>query len=159
VKTNPKAFWKYANSRLKTRMRIDNIDREDGTRATTNREKAEEFNKFISSVFTDEDLEEIRSPETTFTGTPLEDVHITPDIIRQKLKKLKMCISPGPDGWYPRVLVELADQLCQPLSILFRSRSTQVFLPTYGNWGTSSQSIRRAVAGKRATTQCPSPRL
>ena len=62
VKTNPKAFWKYANSRLKTRTRIDNLDREDGTRATTNKEKVEEFNKFFSSVFTDEDLEEIPSP-------------------------------------------------------------------------------------------------
>ena len=51
MKTNPKAFWKYANSKLKTRTRIDDLDREDGTKATTNREKAEEFNKFFSSVF------------------------------------------------------------------------------------------------------------
>jgi hypothetical protein len=41
VKTNPKAFWKYASSRLKTRTRIDDLESDDGTRATTNREKAE----------------------------------------------------------------------------------------------------------------------
>jgi hypothetical protein len=44
VKTNPKAFWRYASSRLKTRTRIDDLERDDGSRATTNREKAEEFN-------------------------------------------------------------------------------------------------------------------
>jgi hypothetical protein len=81
VKTNPKAFWKYANSRLKSRTRIDDLNREDGTQATTNKEKAEEFNKFLSSVFTDEDLEDIPSPEATFNGTPLDDVQINPDII------------------------------------------------------------------------------
>jgi hypothetical protein len=96
VKTNPKAFWKYASSRLKTRMRIDDIEREDGTRATTNREKVEEFHKFFSSVFTDEDLEEIPSLEPTFGGSPLEDVQINPDIILKKLKKMTNYASPYP---------------------------------------------------------------
>ena len=37
-------------------------------------------------MFTDEDLDEIPSPETTFDGSPLEDVQINPDIIKT-LKK------------------------------------------------------------------------
>ena len=120
VKGNPKAFWKYAQSRLKTKTRIDDLEREDGSRATTGVEKAEEFNTFFSSVFTQEDVEEIPTLDYEFPGSPLEDIQISPDLIMKKLKKLNCCKSPGPDGWHPRVLVELAQQLCKPLSILFR---------------------------------------
>ena len=51
-KTNPKAFWRYVNSRLKTKTKVDTLHMEDGSLTTNNRQKADTFNKFFSSVFT-----------------------------------------------------------------------------------------------------------
>ena len=55
VKANPKSFWKYARSRLKTNPIIPAFTKSDGLKATTPEEKAEVLNDFYSSVFTVED--------------------------------------------------------------------------------------------------------
>ncbi|XP_066292857.1 uncharacterized protein [Branchiostoma lanceolatum] len=40
IKQNPKSFWKYVNSRLKTRTTIGDLKRTDGTMTSSNKEKA-----------------------------------------------------------------------------------------------------------------------
>ncbi len=47
---NPKAVFSYANSRMKTRSGIADIQTEEGT-AVTYLEKSEALNDFFSSVF------------------------------------------------------------------------------------------------------------
>ena len=44
---NPKAFYKYVNSRRKVSTGISNLKRDDGTIAESDIEKAEELNSFF----------------------------------------------------------------------------------------------------------------
>ncbi len=132
MKKNPKAFWSYTNSRLKTRTKIDELVHEDGTRAHTSKEGVEVLNHFFSSVFTKEDLTNIPNLDLRYHGPHLEDIVITPDIILKKLQKLKACKSPGPDGFHPRVLKETAEQLSRPLTILIKKSFDSGHQP--GDW-------------------------
>ena len=43
----------------------------------------------------------------------------TPEMIRSKLSNLDANKSPGHDKWHPHFLKELADEISEPLSILF----------------------------------------
>lgn len=52
VKSNCKSFWKYVNSKLKTRQGIGNLLKSDGSLTINDTEKAEVLNNFFSSVFT-----------------------------------------------------------------------------------------------------------
>ncbi|KAK4289620.1 hypothetical protein Pmani_037425 [Petrolisthes manimaculis] len=60
MKKNPRAFYKYANRKSNAKKPVSNLKRDDGTTTQTNKETAEELNKYFSSVFTEEtDREEI----------------------------------------------------------------------------------------------------
>ena len=93
VKTNPRAFYKYANSKLKTRTSVADLEIKQG-RATTNRMKADELNRFFSSVFTKEDKDTVpqinRSEKVT---NPMPDLLITEEMVKMKLKNLNPCKS------------------------------------------------------------------
>ena len=129
VKKNPKAFWRYVNSKLKSRTTIGHLTRPDGTETKTDEETAEALNQFFSSVFTEEDLKNIPTLNQKYHGNPLERVQITTELITAKLKKLNPTKSPGPDNFHPRVLMETAEEISIPLSILFRKSLDATSLP------------------------------
>ncbi len=58
IKTNPKAFWKYSKSRLKTRSTINGLIDSDGNINTVHSDtsKVQIFNNYFTSVFTNEDV-------------------------------------------------------------------------------------------------------
>ena len=66
--TNPKGFWRYVNSRLKTHSTIDDILCPDGHSVHNDTKKVILFNQFFSSVFTKEDLSHI--PELNIDPVP-----------------------------------------------------------------------------------------
>ena len=47
---NPKSFWHYVNSHMKTRSGIDSIRRPNGSTATSDQEKVELLNSYFASV-------------------------------------------------------------------------------------------------------------
>ena len=51
VKTHPKSFWKYSNDKLKTRDKVNDLLKEDGSLTKNDNEKAEVLNSFFKSVF------------------------------------------------------------------------------------------------------------
>ena len=53
--TNVKQFWKYVNSRLKTRPSINSLRREDNSLVDSDQDKCHMFNGFFTGVFTEED--------------------------------------------------------------------------------------------------------
>ena len=120
-KENVKSFWKYVQSKRKVNSGISPLIKEDGSVASTDYDKASTLNNFFSSVFTKENLDEI--PSTTEAsrshGITLSDICITPEAVKDKLKKLNPNKAHGPDGIPSRVLKELSEQLALPLSILF----------------------------------------
>ena len=118
VKNSPKTFWSYVKSKTKVRSKIPNISKADGTEATTALAKAGTLNKFFSSTFTAEILED--SPvnhDMPFLGEYLNSFTITPEMVRDKLHGLNPEKSPGPDGWHPVLLKNTSDLIRFPLSV------------------------------------------
>ena len=85
-------------------------------------------------MFTKENL--INIPETTQYTVPqlLEEVDITEEDIRKRLKSLNPSKSPGPDGVHPRILKVLADTIARPISDIFRTSLQEGKLPETGKW-------------------------
>ena len=73
---------------MKTRSGIDSIQRPDGSIATSDQEKAELFNSYFASVFTDENLANFPSLESEVSAPKLEDITITASIVLDELNKL-----------------------------------------------------------------------
>ena len=108
AKANPKAFFKYAQSKLKTRVSVSDLKKPDGSLTSNSFEKAETLNSFFSNVFTQEDAGNLPVFDNREYQTPLDNVNITVEEVRKKLSSLKVAKSPGPDGIHPRVLRELS---------------------------------------------------
>ena len=53
------------------------------------------------------------------TSNTISNVKISLQDMKNKLKSLNACKSPGPDGLHPRVLKELSNSIAGPLKILF----------------------------------------
>ena len=132
MKNNPKLFWKYVNSKLKTRQPLSDLTKPDGKLTTTDEEKAEVLNNFFSSVFTKEDTQNIPEPEMKNNISRLNDIHITETDLTKYIQRLKPNKSPGPDGIHPRILKELATAIAKPLCMLFQTSLNEGSLP--GDW-------------------------
>ena len=119
VKHKPKLFWKYINSRLKTKVKIPTLNLNDGSKATSIIEKVETLNKYFCSVFSIENTAHIPPPMYKFHGEQLITVNISPDIVKKKLLNLSNNKSPGIDTLHPFFLKNLANTLSVPLSIIY----------------------------------------
>ena len=100
---NPNAFYKNAQSKLKTRTGIAHLTREDGSLTTTDMEKANVLNNFSSSVFTRKDANNMPDTFTSRTYSELMGIQFTPGDIAKKLSKMNPNKSPGPDGAAPSI--------------------------------------------------------
>ena len=132
IAKNPKSFWLYVNTSLKTRPDIDAIKCIDGSLASSDQEKADLLNSYFSSVFTREDLSNIPNFEVN-EDIPLPDnISISPSMVWREINKLKSEKSAGPDGWLIQVLKQCLQQISLPLSILFNKSFQSGHLPR--NW-------------------------
>ncbi|KAK3758186.1 hypothetical protein RRG08_027818 [Elysia crispata] len=96
------------------------LKRDDGTIASTDKEKAQVLNDFFQSVFTEEpDGELPKAPQFTF-NSPLTNIDFKTEDIRKLLTKLKSGKAAGPDDIPTILLTETAEALALPISIIFR---------------------------------------
>ena len=104
---------------------------EDGALSKTDKEKADILNSFFSSVFTCEDLTNIQTihDRDINQGSELCDIDITETDVMKLLEKLNTAKSPGPDGIHNKVLFELRNTLCLPLTRFFNLSLKQGSVP------------------------------
>ena len=121
VKTNPKAFFKHASSKLNYSGTISDL--KDGNKIISeNCQKAKTFNMFFTSVFTKEanTLPQFHTP----SENTIDSIFFTLHKIRSKLKELKNFKSAEVNGLHPRILKELSEEISTTLSIIFTSGIT-----------------------------------
>ena len=115
--TTPITLITHANPKDSSSNLIDN-----------SKEKANILNQYFASVFTNEpDGEFVRLEEKQIVQQSPLDFSI--DEVRKLLQNLKTGKSPGPDGLHPRFVNELADDLCLPLYLIFKSSINGAKIP------------------------------
>jgi len=87
-------------------------------------DKANAFKDFL------EDCSPLPKFSINIDALVLDDVPISPKVVHAKLNKLNPNKAAGPDNWPPKVLKEMVDQLCTPLTILFSKCLNSSTLPT-----------------------------
>jgi hypothetical protein len=80
AKTNPKAFFNYTNSKLKTTSSVPDLDVRKGVKTKGEKQKANLLNDFFSSVFTREDLENIPDFDVRELTEDMEILDVTEEI-------------------------------------------------------------------------------
>jgi len=130
IKQNPKAFWRYVNSKTKTKKTICDLEVTPGGKLSeSDTEKAEALNAFFSSVFTHEDLKNIPTLEPRNYKEKLTSLNFTIDDVMTILAKMKIAKSPGPDGVHPRILKECSEAISEALYIIFRKSMDTATIP------------------------------
>ena len=131
AKSNPKAFWTHTRRCLKTKCGIapllDDPKNKDSMKFDDT-EKASILLKQFSSVFTKEGDEEVPTIATRTTETTPK-LQATVEKVLKELLRLNQHKSCGPDELHPRLLIELADLIALPVTILFNLTLKKGALP------------------------------
>ena len=129
-KTNPKIFWAYTRSKLKTKSCVAPLltnPKDKNTLEFDDEKKANILQNQFLSVFTRED-DEIIPTLTDRTDITIPDLVITEHMVLEELKCLDVNKSCGPDEVHPNLLMELADYVVSPLTKIF-NQSLEETLP------------------------------
>ena len=129
ARSNPKSFWSFIKTKTQTRSGIADLKKDDGTRATTDEEKADTLNDFFRSVFTKEEEGDLPEPPHYSYSSQIDDFDITEAEVKKLLLGLKAGKAPGPDCIPPLLLTENAEALALPLAILFRKSLREGRIP------------------------------
>ena len=157
IKNNNKLFWRYVNSQRKSKANIPDLERPDGSMATSDEEKAEILNNQFASVFTQEDLINIPDFDPHPFSSTLSTVLIQPQTVKKKLSKLRTDKSCGLDGVHPLLLNKLSDIMSIPLAKIYNTSLTTGKVPQAWKEGVvtaiyKNKGRRSCAANYRAIT-------
>ena len=130
-KRNPKPFWKYVRSKLRTKSGISPLLRDKKNPQSLmfdDKEKAEILQDQFCSVFTQEQDGELPTMDRR-TEKTIADLVITEDKVRKEIFLLNTMKSCGPDDISPLLLIKLADYVAEPLTKIMRATVESGVLP------------------------------
>ena len=116
---NRRAFFKYVNSKLTVRPEITAIKGDDGQLKENDADICEAIAKYFNTVYLPQSNEEMPDMQN-MTEAVISSVNITQDMVKDKLEKLNVRKSCGPDDIHPHVLQRTASAICVPLTIVFK---------------------------------------
>jgi len=119
IKTDTKSFYAYVRSRCKSKVKVGLLTCESGTTVTENKHIVELLNDYFSSVFTKEVTSIILEAQKVFMGDDsqvLKDITVDINDAKKKLQTLRADKAAGPDNIPPKLLRELSEESCYPLS-------------------------------------------
>ena len=128
MKNDSKIFWKFVQSKTKVKEDIQCIIDDSGEIHSENLKKAELLNTFCTSVFTDENEDNMPEFETR-TDKILEEINIDENTVEKLLRQVKETKSQCPDGIHPKFIKETSRELSKPVSMLFKKLVEEGRLP------------------------------
>ena len=103
-KNNKRPFYAYVKGKTKSRQTVGPLKREDGKTTETDKETAEELNKFYASMYSKKNS----IPPPPERREPIEQqmrkVRVTERKIKEKIEKMRAEAARGPDGIRPAFL-------------------------------------------------------
>ena len=139
-KSNPKAFYRYANFKSKSQKNVIRLRNANGKISMSNKENATILNNFFASVFTQEDdAKELifnssaenmwgSKPEDPFdfkgatieSENALDTITINEETVEKYLRLVDPTKSTTPDCIHPRIIKECAPGLTYPLTLIYQ---------------------------------------
>ena len=124
IDTDRKSFYAYIRSRSRTWRTIGPLVDDKSDLTVSQHDLAEKFNSYFASVFTVEDTSSLPSANTTLTDVPvtkLLDISVNEAVVRKKLTKIWSDKAGGADDMSPRILSELKEEICYPVTAIMRT--------------------------------------
>ena len=131
-----KRFWTYIKSKKKDSCSVAPL-RSEGVLISDAKGKANILNEQYSSVFTKDENDNMPAKGRS-TAPSIPGITVSEEGVLKMLQKLKPDKAAGPDRISPRVLKELAEPLCKPLTALFQHSIDSGTVPR--QWKTTSVS-------------------
>ena len=132
---NKRAFFRHVNSKLTVRPEITEIKNEMGTLVDKDKDIANAINKYFSSVHTPQSDEEM--PEMTARYIEeIGNIHVTREEVMERLLKININKSCGPDNVHPLLLQKTAEASSHPLVRIFNMSLEAGDLPK--DWRTAN---------------------
>ena len=109
MKSNPKSFFAYLNSKRKIKDQLSAIKSDDGSPLSGPKAIADELGKFFESTFVNECVEKNIPSLPKVVEHEITELHITISHVKQLLSTLNVSKTPGPDDIHPKLLRALSD--------------------------------------------------
>jgi len=122
IKRDSKSFYSYVRSKQRSRVRVGPLKDNSGNIVSESGAIADLLNSYFSSVFTVENVSSIPNPISNFDFTNAQsfsEICVDEQLVREKLSRMNTSKSQGPDELHPKLLFELRNELCKPLTVLF----------------------------------------
>ena len=132
---NKRPFYAYLKNKTKTRSNVGPL-KLNNVLTSDDEQVAKILNEYFCSVFTKEDETHIPNCNITPPISTIEDIVITEDMVKDKIKKLKPHSAKGPDNITPRLLIDNMDSLAIPLCIIYRKSMSSGLVPI--DWRTAN---------------------
>jgi hypothetical protein len=122
-------FFAYIKQKTQSRPSIRPLKNSEGETVTDSQGMAELLNACFKDVFTKESAEEAPEPENLQTESVLTTVHFRVRDVIKKMRNLKTDGAAGPDGFGPRVLQELQQEIAPALAVIFTKSMEEGVVP------------------------------
>src|SRR6184192_3994374 len=122
IKQDSKSFYSYVRSKQRSKVRVGPLKDSAGNIVSDSGAIADLLNSYFSSVFTVENISSIPNPISNFDFTnsqTFSDISVDEKLVYGKLSKMNISKSQGPDELNPKLIFELRNELCKPLTYLF----------------------------------------
>jgi hypothetical protein len=122
IKEDSKTFFAYVNSKKRSNNMIGPLKNSQGEVLKNNKETADLLNSYFASVFTREDCIHIPEPVEMFKGSQSESLSsmtIEEQVVLEKLTKINVGKSHGPDELHGKLLYEIRYEIVKDLTQLF----------------------------------------
>ena len=114
-------FYRFVNSRLACKSGVGTLLNSNKEHVTADGEKAKLLNEFFASVGVKDNGVPLNTAREVPDSVNLDTVQFTPEAITQAIRRIKPKSSPGPDGFPPSLIRNVASSLAYPLSMIYQS--------------------------------------